>query len=111
MTDKRPTEFPGLADALICDYMNGLDQVIALHEQLRLRADEGRVPPFYPDELMNRINYTVMDNAWLKQNYEFIRLEYLKLWMELLTVETGEPPYYTEAEFLNGDAIRDLNRH
>lgn len=109
MDDGRLSDEPGIADATICDYLNGLDRVITIHNRLINAGRKEEAEPFYPDNIYIYVSLQDLNNAWDTQDYTLVRQICVEEWIKYVPSIAGDYPYFTSYEFLDGTAQKYFN--
>lgn len=106
MNVERLVDYPTLSDVEVVNLLAGLRKVCKAHQQILEKT--GKSMPYYPDEIVKYLNFSILSESWRRMDYETIREDYVRAWMKHVETIAGDPPFFTLEEFLNGTAAAEL---
>lgn len=91
-----------IVDDMVVSKINGLEKIVKIHSTLVDRLNE-TVVGLYPDEILANVeNFRTIEKAWDNQNYDYIRREYCRIWIEFYSFVLDEETMFAVDDFLSG---------
>lgn len=108
MSEKESSIFESnIVDINICDRIGALNKICAFHKKL---VDENiTAPGYFPEEIMDYApDLTYLNRLWEEQNYNQIRYEYAKIWVDFYEIKYNNEAHFTAKDFSLGKAQRTI---
>ena len=91
-----------IVDNMVVSKIDKLEKVLKIHSTLVNRLNE-TVVGLYPDEILANVeNFKTIEKAWDNQNYDYIRREYCRIWIEFYSFVFDEETVFAVDDFLSG---------